>query len=348
MIITELFILYVLLLFITTFLSLLLIYLLIRKARENSVRKRINTYKDKYRVPVFEYLSTGMTTRLIQPVDKERKLAIEELLKEYVGVLDSSETRLNLSHYAETHLMDLYLSDLKSIYWGKRMNALFNIENFYMTSLEEEVKERILNNNNAQKEEKIQGLCILAHFQSDLFKIHLEQNYKDLSEYDLKNILRRVNEFHLEDLIVDFDNYEEHLQYAILDRISQSAQLEFVPFLESAFFNKEGEIRLRALKALSNIGYVQDISQYFSLCQSSIWQERMLLAKLLKIIQSEQAIPCLKKLLHDPSWWVRSQAGQTIASYPSGNEILNDILIESNDNFAKDMARECLDKGVFI
>ncbi|WP_182199349.1 HEAT repeat domain-containing protein [Paraliobacillus salinarum] len=312
------------------------------------MRKRINMHKDKYRVPIFEYLSSGETTRLIQPIGKERKVAIEELLKEYVSVLDSLETRLNLSRYAETHLMDLYLNNLKSIYWGKRMNTLFNIENFHMTSLEEEVIEHILNKQSAQKEEKIQGLCILAHFQSNSFESFLEQNYKDLSEFDLRNILRRLNDIQLEDLIVDFDNYEQHLQCAILDRISLLAQVEFVPFLESVFFNKEDEIRIRALKALSNIGHVQDIRQYFSLCQSTIWQERMLLAKLLKIIQDEQAIPCLKKLLHDQSWWVRSQAGQTIASYPSGNVILNDILIESNDNFAKDMARECLDKGVLI
>ncbi|GGM18854.1 hypothetical protein GCM10011351_00800 [Paraliobacillus quinghaiensis] len=346
MLTTELSVLSVLMIFVVTLLTVLLGYLLIRKARENKVRKRINNYKEKYRVPVYDYLSSGEVTRLIEPIGKDRKLAIEELLRDFSDILEGEETRLNLSNYAERHLSELYRENLTSRQWSNRMNTLYYIEDFYMKNLEADVQKEILDNLASSKDEIIQSLCVLARFNSPKFKEYIELKHEELLEFDLRNILRRVEEEQLDYLIDRFENYSLNLQCAILERISQLKNLEYVTFLESTFEKNSGEVKLRALKTLANLGYVEDITRYMPLCDSPVWQERMLVAKLFKMLQDNRTISCLKKLLHDEYWWVRQQAGDTIASFPNGNEILIEVIEQSQDNYAKDMAREWLNKGV--
>jgi len=72
----------------------------------------------------------------------------------------------------------------------------------------------------------------------------------------------------------------------------------------------------------------------------------MVAAKLIGSLKEERGIQRLIELLHDQSWWVRSQAGQAIDQFTNGKEILRSVFETSNDVFAKDMAWEWLHKGV--
>lgn len=65
-----------------------------------------------------------------------------------------------------------------------------------------------------------------------------------------------------------------------------------------------------------------------------------------RFTKGKSAIPRLIELMHDRTWWVRSQATQAIIQFTNGKEILRTILESSKDTFAKDMAWEWLHKGV--
>jgi len=74
----------------------------------------------------------------------------------------------------------------------------------------------------------------------------------------------------------------------------------------------------------------------------------MLAARLAGVMKSEETIDQLVELLQDSSWWVRSQAGQSITMFPQGKKILEDVMNSSNDSFARDMAWEWINKGVYL
>lgn len=346
MLTNEIHFLVILTFFVVKVLLLLLGYLLVRKARENKIRERIDLYKETYRVPLYDYLTTGNSTRLLRPSGKVRELAIEELLGDYSGVLEGEDERWNLSTYAELYLADTYRDNLTSRRWSKRMNTLFFIEDFQMKGLEQDVQTTILADPKATKEEIVQSLTVLARLKSSDLYYYLDQNSEQLLEFDLRNIFRslELDQFNL--LLDGFNDHTAAFQYAVLDKIGSSGNIDYLSFLESIFRQNSGELKIRALKAIVKLGYVEDITDYLSLSESSFWLERMLLAKLLKTMQDPTAITCLKKLLHDDSWWVRSQAGESLASFPNGNEILTKIIAESQDAYARDMASEWLNKGV--
>ncbi|WP_117160949.1 HEAT repeat domain-containing protein [Paraliobacillus sp. X-1268] len=342
----ELFALSVLTVFIFVLLTFLLGYLLIRKARENRSRKRIKQYKENYKASVYDYLVTGDSSRLLRPSGKERKLAIEELLSDFSNVLEGEDEKKNLSNYATLYLTETYRSYLKSRQWSKRMNTLFLIEDLYMDGLAEDVKKNIVDHPRVTKEEVVQALSILARFKNPELYYYIDLKSEQLLEFDLRTILRRVEDDEFNVFLDNFKKEAPALQYAVVEKIGNSKDIESISFLESIYQEYKGEIKIRALKAIVKIGYVNDITDYLPLCESSSWQERMLVARLLKIEQDQRSQNCLKKLLHDESWWVRSQAGESLASFQDGFEILTTITQESQDAYARDMANEWLNKGV--
>lgn len=342
----ELFALSLLTGFILLFLTILLGYLLIRKARENKRQKRIKQYKANYSASVYDYLVTGDSKRLLRPSGKERKVAIEELLSEFADVLEGEDEKKNLANYAALYLTESYRKQLKSRQWSKRMNTLFLIEDFYMDGLVEDVKKSIVDNPRATKEEVVQSLSIVARFKNSELCYYIDLKSEQLLEFDLRNILRRLEDDACAILLDDFKNYPPAFQYALLEKMGNSKNVAYTSFLESTYQKYDGEIKIRALKAIVKIGFVQDITDYLPLCDSPLWQERMLVARLLKIEQDQRALNCLKKLLHDQSWWVRSQAGESLADSPDGFQILTTIIEESQDAYARDMASEWLNKGV--
>ena len=69
-------------------------------------------------------------------------------------------------------------------------------------------------------------------------------------------------------------------------------------------------------------------------------------ARLIGAMKAKEGIGDLIHLLHDRSWWVRSQAGQALAKFPEGKTILQEIAETTEDLFARDMAEEWIHKGV--
>lgn len=324
-------------------LFLLLLYLTIRKAKEIKKRREIESYKSKINAQIFSVIAEGERYRGIGCETAIKQKAMEELLSRYVKILEGEEEKKRLSDLASDCLQGYYRKRLKSSRWSHRMNALYHIEDFHMIKLLDEVV-ILSKKKNLTHQEFIHVLRILATFQYNGLKELL--HYHDLSEYEYRSILMRLNHDLFDQFVLSFHKSTPPLQFAILDVISLKRALEYRFFTENIFRSYKSEIRLRALKALAEIGYVSNIEPYFQLLYSSSWQERMVAAKLIGSIKEEKGIPRLIELLHDQIWWVRQQAGQSISQFPNGKEILQSVLETSKDTFARDMAWDWLHKGV--
>jgi HEAT repeat protein len=323
----------------------LLVYLTIRKAVDINNRRIIDQYIDKYQPILYTMLTDGGYSRGLNPTTVLEQKAIEELLSRYNRILEGEDEKLRLSELASMYLTDYYRKRLKSKRWSQRMNTLYHIEDFNLRPLIEDIY-RLTVKKRLSHEELIRTLRILALFQhKELFEM-LTVRYHSLSEFEFRNVLIRLEKQKFDQFIFHFHKSSPPLQKAILDVISIKKELNYLAFLENIFSSYKGEIRLRALKALSEIGYVKNMEPYLELLYSTKWEERMVAAKLVGSLKEVKAISRLIELLHDQTWWVRSQAGQAICQFPNGHDILREVLETSKDAFAKDMAWEWLHKGV--
>lgn len=226
------------------------------------------------------------------------------------------------------------------------MNALYNIEDLHFIELQPQVLEAAIKER-ISHDERVQSLRILAAFQFEGINDLLLYNSEKLSDGELRNIILRLNENLFSRLITDFHRAVNSLKYAIIDAAGIRKELRYLHFIESVYASHDGETRLRAVKALSSLGVVKDITPYLKLRHSEDWKERMMAAKLFGSLKERELLPHLLDLLHDRSWWVRSQAGQSIMMFPDGKEELQIVLDTSNDSYARDMAWEWMNKGEF-
>ena len=326
-------------------LTILLVYLMIRKSIYIRNRKAIEGYKDKYNPIIFKLITEGGLSRELNLLSTLQKKALEELLSRYARVLEGEEEERRLAEIAGLYLRDYYQKRLNNQRWSQRMNALYHIEDFKMRLLEKDVIQ-LLDRKRLSNEEAVHVLRILASFQYPRIFSIITDHFFALSEFDYRNIFLRLENNLFDQFILSFHKLSMIMQNAILDVISIKKDLSYLAFTENIFSSYTGEVKLRALKALAEVGYVKNIYPYMELLYSSKWQERMIAAKLIGALKEESGLPRLIELLHDQSWWVRSQAGQAIYQFPNGKGILGNVLETTNDVFARDMAWEWLHKGV--
>jgi len=323
----------------------LLAYLVVRKLLENSRRQQINEWKENTAQDVFLFLQDKSHELSFSADSNIEREALEELLTKYTDILEGDQEKESLRILAAANLTDYYRKNLNARKWSTRMNTLYHIENFHLLELKEELIRLAKNGAKQSKEEKIQIYRILASFQyTGIFMLINQQEY--LAEKDYRSILTRLESHIFDEMIEQFEDCVEELKLAILDVMGVKKDLEHIYFLEKIFQTYEGELRLRALKAISNIGIVPNIDKYLPLCQSSVWQERMMAARLMGFIKQETALNLLKELLQDQSWFVRSQAAESIMKFKEGTKVLEDVLQHSKDAFARDMAWEWVNKGI--
>lgn len=329
---------------IVAFLSVILLYLILRKAIENHQKDQIEKQKVLYQEPLFSFIMNSELNRKLIPTTSVQLRAIEQVLSKYQEILEGTSELQNLYDLAERYLSKYYRNQLSSRNWSKRINALYHIEDFNMRSLLPDVKQ-VINRKKVSKEEKIIGLRILAYFKYESLQDEIAASQLTLSEFEYRSVLMKASSELLERFVMSFHRSQQTLQKAILDVMAFKKDLRYVAFVESLVQTYSGEIRLRALKTLASIGYVKNIEPYMKFCSSSSWQERMMLARLLGTTQEEQGLNCLIDLLHDPTWWVRSQAAQSLKNYPDGIKALKKVYQTSTDPFARDMAWEWINKG---
>ncbi|MED3562060.1 HEAT repeat domain-containing protein [Bacillus xiapuensis] len=342
---TELFYLGITTLTFIGLLVILLTYLIIRKSFHIKKRQTIEAYKKKYHSIIYKLLINGGYARGLHPQNNAQIKAIEEMLSRYTSVLEGEQEKKNLSEIASFYLKDYYQRRLDSKRWSRRMNVLYHIEDFHMISLLESI-DKMAKKRRLSYEETVHVLRILASFQADKMYELLTTDFSNLSEYEYRSILIRLEQKQFDQFVLGYHKLQAALKLALLDVLSIKKDVSYQFFIEKVFLNYSGEIKLRALKALAGIGYVKNIDLYMCLMYSDKWQERMLAAKLIGTLKEEKGIPRLKELLHDQSWWVRHQAGQSISQFSNGKEILTTILETTKDPFAKDMAWEWIHKGV--
>ncbi|ACJ34286.1 HEAT repeat domain-containing protein [Anoxybacillus flavithermus] len=316
-------------------------YLLTQKVKENRWRKEVESYKTLYEPILLRYLFDGQ--HVPAPLVSAQYVAMMELLDHFILVLDNG-VKERATRLAEQYLSTYLQKQLHHRRLGRRMNALFYIEDFQLTSFLPELEKRY-DAKETTMMEKRQLLKMFALFRHPHVYEYMKQTDDSFTQFDYRLILSRMDDETFAKIVDHFFDWNEKIQYAIMDMIGIMQKLEHIPFLRTLLQHKQSEYRIRALKALAEIAFPLDAEQLLPHLQSPIWQERLMALRLCARTVKEELIETIEQLMKDRVFSVRSQAAEALLRMPNGLAILERIAYTSDDPYARDMALEWLERG---
>lgn len=319
----------------------LFFYLLWRKLVELKIKEKKDKLKSKIQPIIHDYLIRGedVRTRLIQ---KQPYLyeAIEEVLEDASKLLKGTEIQERITVFAKLYLEDYYVSRLNHARWSIRMNTLYNIEDFHLERFSETLMYRFSESNSKSIEEAYQIMRTLATFQYESFLDELVKTTNVFPLFIYKSILRRLDDEHIDYLVRHIHAVNQTFELAIIDMIGERKDLSYLTTIEQKLQSEDSEVRIHSLKVIEILGFVTDLSNLVPFSESAHFTERMLFAKVCRMLKKERFKATLISMLSDESWFVRNAAGEALAAFSDGNIILEHISLTHEDLFARDMAQQ--------
>lgn len=330
-------------------LVILFLYLFTQRLKQNRFEQQIQTYIQTHMDDWYNYLIADSDTAILHElrvVSTTDKAAIDRIFTRYVKNIKNEDIRDKIAHYNQLNSRKFYLKKLQSKNWGERISILYKISDFKMFFLVPEVEKLLRRTKKLTLEEYVICLKILAIYNRNLFLAHLYKPKMHLGEFEYKKLIHELDESYFQEFKERFDQLPINLRVSFIEILGYEADssISSITFLEGLLDHYDSEFRIRAMKALAHISAYINFERYKQFANSTIWEERLMFAKLLIHIPEDLARPYLEKLIEDEVWFVRKQAATTLSKIKNGMSSLNQIIQSSNDQYAVDAAKESLRK----
>ncbi|MDO3411380.1 hypothetical protein QWJ34_16560 [Saccharibacillus sp. CPCC 101409] len=339
---------------------LVLFYLVNRKVRRGNRRKRIREAADRLNAgdsPLSVYLGSGERSRRLDvsggPLRRE---ALETTLLERLAVSASETERERIFRFAAVQFAEEYDRLLHARRWSDRMNALLHVEQFRMAALEDSIVRRLgeLGAETESDDERFLLIRTLSSLQLDVSLDYLDTAAERFSELQLMQILRPMRGGLLDRLIRETDTLPRRIARCLIDtlRLENIRTNEVLELLERSMRSDDPEMRIRALKALANFGYLtpeasERLESRMAEGEAVAWPERLMHARLAGVVREERFEPHLERMIADSSYEVRREAAASLSKYRDGHERMRRIADEHPDRFARDIAAETLERRAY-
>lgn len=317
-------------------------YLIIRKKVTMMTETKINEYKNIYRQSIEDYLYKGRDVILPTKKSPELLKALIDLFIEYVPTLDNN-AHLRLQTIAEHQLTDEIKHHLTQKNEHIRLNTLRLMETFRLDHLTKELHV-LYQEQSLTPREEAQLLKLLAMFNDQTIVRKLLSRKHPLSHFELLSIFSNMEFESFSKLMDRFDSVSKHDQLAMLDAIAIHQWDHFTPILDQQLKSNDIEFQIRSLKVYSIIGTYDTDIHLTPFLQSDVWQLRLMAIKVVGKSNLEHYKNDLLRLLTDQEYLVRKEAANTLLRFSDGIQTLTQVMKESDDLFAIDMASECLEK----
>lgn len=138
---------------------------------------------------------------------------------------------------------------------------------------------------------------------------------------------------------------DTHMECALLDALGVSRCRSARGSIESRLRSTHTELRIAACRALGRLGQPEAAAGLQLALADDAWPVRALAAQALGRLRATGAVEALAERVADRSWWVRHHAAYALANVGSeGRDALCELIVRSEDPFAREMAREALDQ----
>lgn len=318
-----------------------MLYLVIQRKLSEIRQREKEVYTMKTKELWYKYLlQEGNFVKKLIPRNGCQIESVEEILLSYKRNIFNKMMHTKIKYFAKAYLAKYYRHEMKSKVWRKRLNAMYRVIDFEIESLIPFVDTLPLKS--LSQEEHLQILKMFSLMKKERFLQKLLETHVMFSETEYRVIFAMLEEDMLEKLFFEMDKLERKACLALIDAMAVNGHMDFVKKLEQLLINEWIEIRVRALKAIEMIGVIENLDIYIPFISSPIWEERLMMAKLLKHAPFQHTEPYLLTLLEDSNWWVRSQAARTIIENRQGAVKLESYIETAADRYAIEMAKEVL------
>ena len=329
----------------------LFIFLLIRKMYMKILTNKKEYLEKKYEEQILSYISNHDKSIIIIPRTKLEIRVFRNLLLNYSSLL-TGETKELLNDFAakDSLIADIRKKLLSNNPWKKRIGA-YQAGEFGFDEFSEILLKQLKTSDKELFYITSRALIKLGG------KLYIKQVlYQAVKEAKMeKNNILTLVELVEEDIndILDEAMAEDNafLNAIALEIYGQRQYMEAVFWIDKMIFSPYKEVRIASLKAAEALGDIGDneyINKILSLEFDQEWEVRAFLAKFLKKVKTDNSVEGLKRLMKDMNWFVRYNAANSLAEQgEKGIKALIDLL-NSEDKFARDKAKEMIQKEILF
>lgn len=327
----------------------LFIFLLIRKMYMKILISKKEYLEKKYEEQILSYISNHDKSIIIIPRTKLEIGVFRNLLLNYSSLL-TGETKELLNDFAakDSLIADIRKKLLSNNPWKKRIGA-YQAGEFGFDEFSEILLKQLKTSDKELFYITSRALIKLGG------KLYIKQVlYQAVKEAKMeKNNILTLVELVEEDIndILDQAMAEDNafLNAIALEIYGQRQYMEAVFWIDKMISSPYKEVRIASLKAAEALGDIGDneyINKILSLEFDQEWEVRAFLAKFLKKVKTDNSVEGLKRLMKDMNWFVRYNAANSLAEQgEKGIKALIDLL-NSEDKFARDKAKEMIQKEI--
>ncbi len=322
---------------------LLLVVLALRKQRLTAKEQTINQQYDALTEAFSSYMMDPEDDRFVHEIRQSphQIVVLERLLNGFVSITKSSISSPLVAQLSQEFLTENYQKKIKQHNWSTRMNTLYFIEDFRMQSLTPLLMEKL--QKATRLDQETQQLIRTLAALNEPSTLAILGNHPDASVRLYIDVLKRLAEStRLAQLAKAFEPAETNktFRHAAITFIGTEGLSAFLPHIEKELQHPDKEIRIQALKSISQLHYISDPVLLMPFFHSSSWQERMFASQIAGRLQLSRFKEVLSELLGDSVWWVRYASAEALVQFADGDILLAHLSMNHPDRFARDMATQ--------
>lgn len=301
-------------------------YSIYQRNRQKRFFNRVSNYVQRNERDWYNYLVLNKPLKNYSN-SKSELAAIDNILVSYITTMNKDEILDRASSYAALNMKKYYIKQITSRDESVRIHALqraFIIELDFLVPL---IERRLKENRTGSMEEYLWMLRVAEKYNRNLYLAHMYKPRLTFYNDEYHILLANVDESYFQYFKDSFEELPIQLKLAFLESLCLNRNLKsaYLMLFERLLTSECTGIRIRALRAISSFGEISHIKHYENFVHSSLWEERLLLAEILRFVTERESYTYLQLLLLDPNSKVRKQAAVSLMDLPNGQAVLQQV-----------------------
>ncbi|MER1990267.1 MAG: HEAT repeat domain-containing protein [Solibacillus isronensis] len=301
-------------------------YMIYRRNLKKRSFNKINHYIQQNDRDWYNYLVLNKPLRN-HSTTKNELAAIDTIFVSYVTSMNKEEILERASTYAALNMKNYYTKQLTSRDEADRLHALQRTLILDLEFLVPLIERRLKDNRTGSMEEYLLMLKVAAKYIRNLFLAHMYKPRLTFNDNEYQLLLSNIEDSYSDYFKDHFEELPIQLKLAFLEFscLNRNLDSSYLSLFEQLLNSECAGIRLRALRAISSYGEISHVKHYEVFVHSTHWEERLLLAEILRFVKEDDSYNYLKKLMLDPNSNVRKQAALSLMDLPEGQAILQQV-----------------------
>lgn len=324
-------------------------FLLIRKIMIIRYEKYKATLWFEYEQKVLMYITTGKNEVNLEDMKKKDEKIFKEVVFSYIKELRNEEKDLLINLVGRDKITESVKENLASKSIWKNAVGAYEAGEYNITEAAEQLTDLL---NSKYTEIVFIAADSLLNIKGSMYLKNILDRCSDdpiMSKRNLMSVIEVVED-DIEDLLLSYMESDSFfIQTVVLEVAAIKQYKGIVKYIMDGFISEDKEIQISSLKAAleyENFPYEECLMDFLQLMKDEDWEVRLFFAKNLHKVNNPRVINVLAGLMKDRNWLVRNNAANILVDKgPSGISMLIEV-IESDDLFAADKAKEVLIREV--